>query len=88
MLLGPGANIKRTPLYGRNYEYLSEDPFVAGVLGTAVVAGIQSPDLGNSLKHLAANDLETDCIRVSADVDGRLLREICPPAFLARPCRR
>jgi beta-glucosidase len=83
VLLGPGVNIKRTPLCGRNFEYISEDPFVAGVLGTAIVAGIQSQGVGTSLKHFAANNQETDRMRVSADVDERTLREIYLPAFEA-----
>ncbi|HWJ86295.1 MAG TPA: glycoside hydrolase family 3 C-terminal domain-containing protein [Cellulomonas sp.] len=83
VLLGPGVNIKRTPLCGRNFEYVSEDPFVAGVLGTALVAGIQSQGVGTSLKHFAANNQETDRMRVSADVDERTLREIYLPAFEA-----
>ena len=83
VLLGPGVNIKRTPLCGRNFEYVSEDPFVAGALGTAIVAGIQSQGVGTSLKHFAANNQETDRMRVSADVDERTLREIYLPAFEA-----
>ncbi|MCR2792273.1 glycoside hydrolase family 3 C-terminal domain-containing protein [Microbacterium sp. zg.Y625] len=76
VVLGPGINIKRSPLCGRNFEYYSEDPIVAGVLGAAAVRGIQSQGVGASLKHFAANNQETDRLRVSADVDPRPLREI------------
>jgi beta-glucosidase len=76
VLLGPGINIKRSPLCGRNFEYLSEDPLVSGVLGTALVSGLQSQGVGASLKHFAANNQETDRLRVSADIDPRPLREI------------
>ncbi|WP_425003221.1 glycoside hydrolase family 3 C-terminal domain-containing protein [Mycolicibacterium sp. S3B2] len=76
VLLGPGLNIKRTPLCGRNFEYLSEDPLVSGVLAAALVAGIQSRGVGACPKHFAANNQEHDRMRVSADVDPRPLREI------------
>ncbi|HET7802284.1 MAG TPA: glycoside hydrolase family 3 C-terminal domain-containing protein [Humibacillus xanthopallidus] len=76
VLLGPGINIKRSPLCGRNFEYLSEDPVVSGVLGAALVRGLQSQGVGASLKHFAANNQEADRMRVSADVDERPLREI------------
>jgi len=76
VILGPGINIKRSPLCGRNFEYMSEDPIVSGVLGAALVRGIESQGVGSSLKHFAANNQETDRLRVSADVDPRPLREI------------
>ena len=76
VLLGPGINIKRSPLGGRNFEYFSEDPVVSGILGSALVHGIQSQGVGASLKHFAANNQETDRMRVSSDVDERPLREI------------
>ncbi|MFF3667132.1 glycoside hydrolase family 3 C-terminal domain-containing protein [Microtetraspora malaysiensis] len=76
VLLGPGVNIKRSPLCGRNFEYFSEDPIVSGVMGAALVRGIQSTGAGASLKHFAANNQETDRMRVSSDVDPRPLREI------------
>ncbi|MET0829042.1 MAG: glycoside hydrolase family 3 C-terminal domain-containing protein [Microbacterium sp.] len=76
VLLGPGVNIKRSPLCGRNFEYLSEDPIVSGVLGAALVRGIQSKGVGASLKHFAANNQENDRMRASSDVDERPLREI------------
>ena len=76
VILGPGINIKRSPLCGRNFEYMSEDPIVSGAMGTGLVKGIQSQGVGGSLKHFAANNQETDRLRVSSDVDPRPLREI------------
>ena len=76
VILGPGINIKRSPLCGRNFEYFSEDPIVSGVRGTGLVRGIQSKGAGSSLKHFAANNQETERLRSSRDVDPRPLREI------------
>src|SRR5688572_20227711 len=81
VVLGPGINIKRSPLCGRNFEYLSEDPLVSGVLGAALVEGIQSAGVGACVKHFAANNQETDRARVSAEVDERTLREIYLAGF-------
>jgi beta-glucosidase len=81
VVLGPGINIKRSPLCGRNFEYFSEDPLLAGELGTAWVEGLQSHGVGASLKHFAVNNQESDRLRVSAEVDERTLREIYLAAF-------
>jgi beta-glucosidase len=81
VVLGPGINIKRSPLCGRNFEYFSEDPLVSGALGAALVEGLQSQGVGASVKHYAANNQETDRVRVSADVDERTLHEIYLAAF-------
>lgn len=76
VILGPGVNIQRHPLGGRNFEYLSEDPLVAGILGAALARGIQSRGVGCSVKHLACNNQETGRTTTSSDVDERTLREI------------
>jgi beta-glucosidase len=81
VVLGPGVNIKRSPLCGRNFEYYSEDPLLSGVLGTAYVQALQEQGVGASLKHFAANNQETWRLYVSAEVDERTLREIYLPAF-------
>jgi len=80
-VLGPGTNIKRHPRCGRNFEYFSEDPHLSGRLAAAMVDGLQSQQVGGCVKHFAANNQETDRMRVSADVDERTLREIYFPAF-------
>ena len=81
VVLGPGVNIKRSPLCGRNFEYYSEDPLLSGVLGAAHVAALQEVGPGASVKHFAANNQEHERMRISADVDERTLREIYLPAF-------
>jgi len=81
VILGPGVNIKRSPLCGRNFEYYSEDPLLSGVLGAAHVTAMQAVGPGASVKHFAANNQEHERMRISADVDERTLREIYLPAF-------
>lgn len=81
VLLGPGVNIKRSPVCGRNFEYFSEDPYVAGELGASFVKGVQSQKVGTSVKHFAANNQEFRRGTISSEVDERTLREIYLPAF-------
>src|SRR4051812_15765151 len=81
VLLGPGVNIKRSPLCGRNFEYFSEDPLLSGELGAAWVRGLKTQGVGASVKHYVANDQETDRMSISAEVDERTLREIYLKAF-------
>lgn len=81
VLLGPALNIKRSPLCGRNFEYLSEDPYLAGELGAAYTAGVQSKNVGTSVKHFAANSMEYRRMSSSSEIDERTLREIYLPAF-------
>ncbi|HEY8443469.1 MAG TPA: glycoside hydrolase family 3 C-terminal domain-containing protein [Clostridia bacterium] len=76
VVLGPGTNIKRSPLCGRNFEYFSEDPFLAGVISAAYIKGVQSQGVGTSLKHFAANNQESYRAIISAEIDERTLNEI------------
>lgn len=81
LLLGPGLNIKRSPLCGRNFEYFSEDPYLSGEMGAALVNGIQSNGVGSCVKHFAANDQETDRMVSDSVMDERTLHEVYLPAF-------
>lgn len=81
VLLGPGVNIKRSPLCGRNFEYFSEDPFLAGELGAAYVKGVQSQGVGTSLKHFFANNQEYRRMDSSSQMDERTMREIYLTVF-------
>lgn len=76
VLLAPGVNIKRTPLNGRNFEYMSEDPFLAGIMGREFIKGVQSKGVGASLKHFCANNREKGRNVQTSEVDERALNEI------------
>ena len=81
--LGPAINIKRSPLCGRNFEYMSEDPYLAGEMAVDLINGVQSKNIGVSVKHFAANDQEHRRMSSDSVVDERTLREIYLPAFEA-----
>ena len=81
VILGPGVNMKRSPLCGRNFEYFSEDPHLAGELAASLINGIQSKGVGTSLKHFAANNQEFERFSINVQVDERPLREIYLAAF-------
>lgn len=81
IVLGPAINIKRSPLCGRNFEYISEDPFLSGILGSEYVKGMQSQNVGACVKHLAVNNQENRRRTIDAVIDERALREIYLRAF-------
>ncbi|GJM71185.1 hypothetical protein HMSSN036_34010 [Paenibacillus macerans] len=81
VLLGPGANIKRSPLCGRNFEYFSEDPYLSSEMAASHIEGVQSQGVGTSLKHFALNNQEYRKMTVDAVADERTLREIYLASF-------
>ena len=81
IILGPGVNIKRSPLCGRNFEYFSEDPYLTGELAASHIAGVQSQGVGTSIKHFAVNNQEEKRLVIDAIVDERTLREIYLTGF-------
>lgn len=81
VILGPGANIKRSPLCGRNFEYFSEDPYLASNMAANHIKGVQSQNVGTSLKHFLANNQEHRRMTTSAQIDERTLNEIYLAAF-------
>jgi beta-glucosidase len=83
IMLGPGVNILRTPLCGRNFEYLGEDPFLSAQMCVGYIRGEQSQGISSCVKHFALNNQEFDRARINVEVDERVLREIYLPAFQA-----
>ncbi len=83
VVLGPAVNIKRSPLCGRNFEYFSEDPYLAGEAAVSLIDGVQSRNIGTSIKHFACNSQENRRMSSNSVVDERTLREIYLPAFEA-----
>lgn len=81
ILLAPGANIKKTPLCGRNFEYFSEDPYLTGELAKSFIEGVQDKGIGTSLKHFALNNREDEKLYQSSEIDERTLFEIYLPGF-------
>jgi beta-glucosidase len=81
LLLGPGINIKRSPLAGRNFEYFSEDPILSGKLGAAYINGVQSQGVGATAKHFVANNVETQRMWANSNVDERTLQEVYMTPF-------
>jgi beta-glucosidase len=81
IMLGPAVNIQRTPLGGRNFEYMGEDPLLAGTMASAYIKGVQSQQVASCVKHFACNNQETNRNRIDVNVDERTLREIYLPAF-------
>ena len=83
VILAPGINIIRSPLCGRNFEYMSEDPYLTKKMAVSVIKGIQENDVAACVKHFAVNNQETDRLQVNVKVDERSLEEIYFPAFKA-----